>query len=186
MSAEETQNDAATSTRPIVLVGLMGAGKSCVGRKLAEALRVPFVDSDEEVEKAAGCSVGDIFDVYGEPAFRDCERRVIQRLLRSGPSIIATGGGAFMDDAVRETIKETGFSVWLKAEPEVLYHRTRKSKTRPLLQNEDPLGTLKELAARRYPVYEHADVTIETGDESLETTLQKVLDNIPNEKTGTS
>lgn len=184
MAGNKNKIDEDTPAKPIVLVGLMGAGKSCVGRRLAEALRVPFIDSDEEVEKAAGCSVGDIFDVYGEPAFRDCERRVIQRLLQSGPSIIATGGGAFMDDTVRDTIKETGFSVWLRADPEVLYRRTKKSKNRPLLQNEDPLGTLQKLAARRYPVYENADVTVETGDETLETTVQKVLDKIPNDKSG--
>lgn len=182
MSTESTQTSDTTPTRPIVLVGLMGAGKSCVGRRLAEMLRVPFVDSDEEVEKAAGCSVGDIFDVYGEPAFRDCERRVIQRLLESGPSIIATGGGAFMDDAVRETIKRTGFSVWLRADPEVLYRRTKRSKNRPLLQNEDPLGTLQKLADIRYPVYQHADVTVETGDETLEATVEKVLNTIPKEE----
>lgn len=182
MTTGDMKTDATKPGKPIVLVGLMGAGKSCVGRRLAEALRVPFVDSDEEVEKAAGCSVGDIFDVYGEPAFRDCERRVIQRLLESGPSIIATGGGAFMDDAVRDTIKRTGFSVWLRADPEVLYRRTKRSKTRPLLQNEDPLGTLQKLAKLRYPVYQHADVTVETDDETLETTVQKVLNTIPKDE----
>ena len=184
MNDEQTETNDEASAKPIVLVGLMGAGKSCVGRRVAEALRVPFIDSDEEIEKAAGCSVSDIFDVYGEPAFRDCERRVIQRLLESGPSIIATGGGAFRDDAVRNTIKRTGLSIWLQADPEVLYKRTKRSKNRPLLKNDDPLGTLQKLADHRYPVYQHADVTVETGDESLETTVQKVLDAIPNATTG--
>lgn len=184
MTGSETKSDYELPAKPIVLVGLMGAGKSCVGRRLAETLRVPFIDSDEEIEKAAGCSVSDIFDVYGEPAFRDCERRVIQRLLESGPSIIATGGGAFMDDAVRDTIKRTSLSVWLQADPEVLYRRTKKSKNRPLLKNDDPLATLQQLAAHRYPVYQNADVIVETGEESLETTVQKVLDAIPNSKAG--
>lgn len=184
MADQDIKNDDQSAGKPVVLVGLMGAGKSCVGRRVAEALHVPFIDSDEEIEKAAGCSVSDIFDVYGEPAFRDCERRVIQRLLESGPSVIATGGGAFMDDAVRDTIKRTGHSIWLQADPEVLYRRTKRSKNRPLLENDDPLGTLQKLAAHRYPVYQNADVTVETGDESLETTVQKVLDAIPNSKPG--
>ncbi|MBO6520164.1 MAG: shikimate kinase [Rhodospirillales bacterium] len=162
--------------RPIVLVGLMGAGKSCVGRKLAESLALPFLDSDNEVEEAAGCEVRDIFEVYGEPAFRDCERRVIHRLLQAGPSIIATGGGAFMDPATREQVKSHAISVWLRADPEVLYQRTKRAKNRPLLANEDPLQTLKDLAEQRYPVYAEADITIDTGNEGLEKTLQKAID----------
>ena len=162
--------------RSIVLVGLMGAGKSCVGRELAESLGIPFHDSDEEVEKAAGCEVKDIFKVYGEPAFRDCERRVIARLLGEGPCIIATGGGAFMDLETRKSVKENALSVWLRADPEVLHQRTKKSKTRPLLNNGDPLQTLKDLADKRYPTYAEADVTVETGHESLEATISKVMD----------
>lgn len=160
---------------PIVLVGLMGAGKSCVGRKLAESFGLPFYDSDSEVEEAAGCEVRDIFEVYGEPAFRDCERRVIQRLLQNGPSIIATGGGAFMDPATRDEVKARGISLWLRAEPEILYQRTKRSKNRPLLNNEDPLATLKELADKRYPVYAEADIIIDTGNEGLEKTLQAAI-----------
>lgn len=160
----------------IVLVGLMGAGKSCVGRRLAESLGLPFVDSDDEIEKAAGCGVTDIFDVYGEPAFRDCERRVIARLLSSGPSIIATGGGAFMDLETRETIKATSTSVWLRADPEVLYQRTKRSKGRPLLATGDPRAKLMALAEARYPVYAEADITVDTGNESLDDTVQKVAD----------
>ncbi len=162
--------------RPIVLVGLMGAGKSCVGRKLAESLGLPFLDSDNEVEEAAGCEVRDIFEVYGEPAFRDCERRVIHRLLQGGPSIIATGGGAFMDPETREQVKSHAISVWLRADPEVLHQRTKRAKNRPLLANEDPLQTLKDLAEQRYPVYAEADITIDTGNEGLESTLQKAID----------
>lgn len=175
---EDQQDDQTAQKRrdTIVLVGLMGAGKSCVGRRLAESLGVPFVDSDEEIEKAAGCGVTDIFDVYGEPAFRDCERRVIARLLSEGPSIIATGGGAFMDEETRETIKATSTSVWLRADPEVLYQRTKRSKTRPLLATDDPKAKLFALADVRYPIYAEADIIVDTGNESLDTTVQKVAD----------
>ncbi len=161
--------------RPIVLVGLMGAGKSCVGRGLAESFGLPFMDSDSEVETAAGCEVRDIFEVYGEPAFRDCERRVIQRLLDAGPCIIATGGGAFIDPQTREAVKKHAISLWLRADPEVLFQRTKRSKTRPLLNNEDPLATLKNLAEQRYPIYAEADIIIDTGNEGLEMTLQKAI-----------
>lgn len=164
--------------RTLVLVGLMGAGKSCVGRRLADALGRPFVDSDDEVEKAAGCTIRDIFDVYGEPAFRDCERRVIQRLLEDGGTVIATGGGAFMDAATRATIKASGTSIWLRADPEVLYQRTKRSKTRPLLNTDDPLATLRELAERRYPTYAEADIIVDTGTHSPEETVQQVIQSI--------
>lgn len=171
-----TPGDAAgTPVRSVVLVGLMGAGKSCVGRRLADQLGLPFLDSDEEVEKAAGCAVRDIFDVYGELAFRDCERRVIKRLLSEGPAVIATGGGAFMDAETREAIREGGISVWLKADPEVLHQRTKRNKTRPLLQTEDPLATLRSLADVRYPIYAEADLTIDTGSESPDATVDRVV-----------
>ncbi len=162
--------------RPVVLVGLMGAGKSCVGRKLAESFGLPFLDSDTAVEEAAGCEVRDIFEVYGEPAFRDCERRVIQRLLQGGPAIIATGGGAFMDPDTREDVKAHAISLWLRADPEVLHQRTKRSKTRPLLNKGDALQTLKDLAEQRYPVYAEADIVIDTGDEGLDKTLEKAID----------
>lgn len=174
-NASETADDPIKLDRPIVLVGLMGAGKSCVGRGLAESFGLPFMDSDSEVETAAGCEVRDIFEVYGEPAFRDCERRVIQRLLLSGPSIIATGGGAFIDPETRGAIKKNAISLWLSADPEVLFQRTKRSKTRPLLNNEDPLTTLKNLAEQRYPIYAEADITIDSGNEGLEMTLQKAI-----------
>lgn len=170
-----TDDDPPRIDRPVVLVGLMGAGKSCVGRRLAESLGLPFLDSDNEVEEAAGCEVRDIFEVYGEPAFRDCERRVIQRLLHASPSVIATGGGAFMDDETRKEIKNHAVSLWLRATPEVLHQRTKRSRNRPLLNNSDRLGTLKKLADTRYPVYAEADIVIDTGDEGLEKTLQDAL-----------
>lgn len=172
----QDKETAPKSRNTIVLVGLMGAGKSCVGRRLAESLGLPFIDSDEEIEKAAGCGVTDIFDVYGEPAFRDCERRVIARLLSNGPSIIATGGGAFMDPETRKTIKATSTSIWLRADPEVLYQRTKRSKERPLLATDDPRAKLMALADVRYPVYAEADITVDTGNESLDATVQKVTD----------
>jgi len=172
----QDEETAPKSRDTIVLVGLMGAGKSCVGRRLAESLGLPFIDSDEEIEKAAGCGVTDIFDVYGEPAFRDCERRVIARLLSSGPSIIATGGGAFMDPETRKTIKATSTSIWLRADPEVLYQRTKRSKERPLLATDNPRAKLMALADVRYPVYAEADITVDTGNESLDATVQKVTD----------
>lgn len=171
-----TDDDRPRIDRPVVLVGLMGAGKTCVGRKLAESLGLPFLDSDNEVEDAAGCEVRYIFEVYGEPAFRDCERRVIRRLLQAGPGIIATGGGAFMDPATREAVKTNAISIWLRADPEVLHQRTKRSKARPLLAKGDPLQTLKDLAEQRYPVYAEADITIDTGNEGLETTLQKAIE----------
>ncbi len=174
----KTTPRARTLTRSVVLVGLMGAGKSCVGRRLAENLGVSFVDSDGEIEKAAGCGVTDIFDVYGEPAFRDCERRVLRRILNGAPSVIATGGGAFMDQETRDAIKSLATSVWLKADPDVLYRRTKRSTHRPLLQTEDPLSTLKKLADARYPVYAQADITIDTGDEGLEATVRAVTEKL--------
>ena len=179
--ALETDNNAqpndnpAKLDRPVVLVGLMGAGKSCVGRRLAESFGLPFVDSDGEVETAAGCDIRDIFEVYGEPAFRYCERRVIQRLLEAGPCIIATGGGAFIDPSTREAVKKLGVSLWLRADPEILYQRTKRSNVRPLLNTEDPLVTLIKLAEQRYPIYAEADITIDSGNEGIEKTLQKAI-----------
>ncbi|WNK01475.1 shikimate kinase [Thalassospiraceae bacterium LMO-JJ14] len=174
-SEAANDDDLPEINRPLVLVGLMGAGKSCIGRRMAESFRLPFRDSDSEVEEAAGCEVRDIFEVYGEPAFRDCERRVIQRLLHGEPCIIATGGGAFMDPETREEIKANATSIWLRADPEVLHQRTKRSKNRPLLSNADPLATLKELADKRYPIYAEADITIDTANEGLEITLEKII-----------
>ncbi|MEX0693944.1 MAG: shikimate kinase [Rhodospirillales bacterium] len=171
----EAKDNPPIMDRPVVLVGLMGAGKSCVGRRLAESFGLPFIDSDGEVETAAGCDIRDIFEVYGEPAFRDCERRVIQRLLEAGPSIIATGGGAFIDPDTRAAIKKLAVSLWLRADTEVLYQRTRRSNARPLLNTDDPLETLNRLAEQRYPIYAEADITIDTGNEGLEKTLQKTI-----------
>lgn len=150
--------------RPIVLVGLMGAGKTSVGRRLAEKLGIPFVDADHEIEAAAGKSIKDIFADHGEPYFREGERRVIQRLIGNGAQVLATGGGAYMNDETRERIQESGISVWLKATLPILMKRVMKRQDRPLLQNEDPEAVMRGLIDKRYPVYALADVTVESRD----------------------
>ncbi|MCA3556518.1 shikimate kinase [Aestuariivirga sp.] len=150
--------------RPIVLVGLMGAGKTSVGRRLAEKLAIPFVDADHEIEAAAGKTVRDIFADHGEPYFREGERRVIQRLIGNGAQVLATGGGAYMNDDTRQRIQESGISVWLKAALTVLMKRVLKRQDRPLLQNEDPEAVMRGLIDKRYPVYALADVTVESRD----------------------
>lgn len=150
--------------RPIVVVGLMGAGKSSVGRRLAEKLRIPFVDADQEIEAAAGKSVSEIFADHGEAYFREGERKVIARLLAGGTQVLATGGGAFVDDETRARIKEHGVSVWLKAPLQLLMKRVLKRQGRPLLQAADPESVMRDLMERRYPIYAFADVTVESRD----------------------
>jgi shikimate kinase len=150
--------------RSIVLVGLMGAGKSTVGRRLAARLNLPFTDADHEIESAAGMSIPDIFALHGEPYFRDGERRVIARLLRDGPMVLATGGGAYMDPETRAGIAESGVSVWLKADFDVLMRRVRRRQNRPLLQNPDPEATMRRLIEARHPVYALADVIVESRE----------------------
>lgn len=150
--------------RSIVLVGLMGAGKSTVGRRLATRLRLPFKDADQEIEAAAGMAVSDIFALHGEPYFRDGERRVIARLLQDGPIVLATGGGAYMNAETRERIAAAGVSLWLRADLDVLMRRVRKRATRPLLQNPDPEGTMRTLIETRYPTYALADVMVDSRE----------------------
>ena len=137
--------DASWNGSPIVLVGLMGVGKSTVGRRLANRLRVPFVDADTAIEQAAGMSIPEIFEHYGEPYFRDGERRVIARLVDGRPKVIATGGGAFINDETRALILEQATAIWLNASPEVLAERVKRRDTRPLLRGKDPLKVLREL-----------------------------------------
>ncbi|MBC8157896.1 MAG: shikimate kinase [Alphaproteobacteria bacterium] len=168
----------ALGDRFIVLVGLMGVGKSSVGRKLAGKLVLPFIDADDEIEKAAGCSISEIFRLYGEPAFRDGERRVIARILGAGPGVLATGGGAFMDPQTRAEIAEHGISIWLRADVEVLYQRTRRRDVRPLLQTGDPRATLRKLADQRYPLYAQADLTIDSDNEKPTETVNHILDEL--------
>lgn len=150
--------------RSVVLVGLMGCGKSAIGRRLAAKLALPFVDADEEIEKAAGKSIEDLFAEHGEPYFRDGERKVLARLLRSGPQVLATGGGAFMNPETREAIAEAGVSVWLRAELPLLVRRVGKRTNRPLLKTGDPEVVLQNLMETRYPIYAQADVTVESRD----------------------
>lgn len=152
-------------SRPIVLVGLMGAGKTRIGGILAREMDIPFVDSDMEVERAAGTSVSNIFESYGEAAFRDCEAKVIQRLITAGPQVIATGGGAFMNDGTRQAIKSQAISIWLKADIDILLERTAQSGRRPLLQVDDPRAVLQRLIDLRYPVYAEADITLDSGSQ---------------------
>lgn len=161
--------------RPIVLVGLMGAGKSCIGRRLATRLGLNFTDADREIEQAAGCSIPEIFERHGEAAFRDGERRVILRLLDGGPHVLATGGGAFMDSRTREAIREKALSIWLRADLELLARRVQRRNDRPLLQVADPKAKLAELMAERYPVYAEADITVDSQDGPPEATVERVM-----------
>ncbi len=162
--------------RPVVLVGLMGAGKSCIGRRLARLLGVSFVDADAEIEDAAGYTVAEIFEKYGEAYFRDGERRVMARLLHEMPGILAVGGGAFMDPETRETIRAQAVSVWLRADLKTLCARTKGRTHRPLLNTGDAKTTLKSLMEKRYPVYAEADITVDTGDDSPNVTSRLVLE----------
>ena len=155
---------AALGIRSVVLVGMMGAGKSSVGRRLAQRIGVPFVDADTEIEKAAGMTIPEIFAVHGEADFRAGEARVIARLLEGGPQILATGGGAFMNPNTREGIAARGVSVWLNADFDVLIRRIRRRHDRPLLATADPAATLRELIAIREPEYAKADVKIQSRD----------------------
>lgn len=159
----------------MVLVGLMGAGKTTIGRRLARLLEVGFVDSDEEITRESAMSIEDIFAVYGEAAFRDLERRVIARILSTGPQVVAIGGGAFLDPATRGRIRASAVSVWLKADLDVLVRRTRDRPGRPLLKRPDPEAALAALLAARYPIYAEADITVATGDDSKDATATRVL-----------
>jgi shikimate kinase len=154
----------ALNGRSIVLVGLMGAGKSTVGRRLAQKLGLVFVDADAEIERAAGKAVPDIFREHGEHYFREGERKVIARLLEAGPQVLATGGGAYLNEETRRNIARLGISVWLRADLPLLMKRVRRRDDRPLLEAEDPEEVMRQLIAQRYPVYELADITVESRD----------------------
>jgi shikimate kinase len=162
-------------SRTVALVGMMGAGKSSIGRRLAVRLGVPFRDADSEIELAAGCSIPEIFDRYGEPAFREGERKVIARLLGESPHVLATGGGAFIDPETRARLKEGAITVWIKAPVDVLMARVQRRDNRPLLRTADPRATLEKLLADRAPLYAEADVTIESEDGPHTGTVDRVL-----------
>lgn len=169
------QNVTYLSKRPIVLIGLMGAGKTTIGRRLAKQIGYDFVDSDAEIEDAAACSISDIFAIHGEVIFRDLEKRVIKRLLERPNTVIATGGGAWMQPEVREIIHGKAVSIWLKANLETLLERVEKRDHRPLLEQGDKRSILNSLIEQRYPVYAQADLTVESGDGSHEVVVETVI-----------
>ena len=173
--ASELSSELPTVTKSIVLVGLMGAGKSAIGRRLASRLGLPFIDADSEIEKAAGCSIEDIFESHGEAAFRDGERRVIQRLLKGPRHVLATGGGAFMAKQTREVIHEYGISVWLRADLELLLERTSRRRNRPILKRGNPRDILAKLIEERYPVYADANTVVDGADVPPEVMVDRVV-----------
>ncbi|HUO23606.1 MAG TPA: shikimate kinase [Caulobacteraceae bacterium] len=172
---KKSLSDAALQDRTIVLVGLMGAGKTSVGKRLAEALGMPFFDADEEIERAAGRTIAEIFDERGEAAFREGERRVIARLLDQPPHVLATGGGAFTDAETRELVGRNAVSVWLKASPEVLARRVARKSHRPLLRGKDPREVLQDLLEKREAAYRQADLTVESGDGPHQATVEAIV-----------
>lgn len=174
-AAPEAAIAAGLGRRSIVLVGMMGAGKSSVGRKLAGRLALPFVDADSEIEAAAGMSIPDIFEVRGEAEFRSGEARVIARLLEAGPQVLATGGGAFMNADTRGAIRAKGVSVWLRADFDVLMKRIRRRNDRPLLKTDDPAATLRKLIEQRYPVYAEADIAVDSRDVLHDVIVDEIL-----------
>ena len=161
--------------RSIVFVGLMGAGKTAIGRKVAAMLALPFVDSDQEIESVSRMTVPELFERYGETEFRALEQRVILRVLENGPQVLSTGGGAFMNAQTREAIASHGVSVWLKAEIDLLMDRVSKKQNRPLLKSADPRAVLERLMAERYPVYAEANVTVPTRDDRKEVIAAEVV-----------
>ena len=161
--------------RNIVFVGLMGAGKSAVGRMVAQQLRVPFIDTDVEIERVSRMTITELFAAYGEEEFRALEARVMKRLLKGGPRVVSTGGGAFINTRTRRHIKKGGLSLWLKADLDVLWERVNKRDTRPLLKTENPKQTLENLMNARYPVYAQADVTVLSRDVRKELMADEVL-----------
>jgi shikimate kinase len=166
---------AALGRRSIVLVGMMGAGKSSIGRRLAARLAIPFVDADAEIELAADMTIAEIFAVHGEPYFRAGEARVIARLLERGPQVLATGGGAFMNAQTRAALGEKAVSVWLKADLDVLTRRLRRRNDRPLLKTDDPVATLTDLLRMRDPIYATADVTVLSRDVTHEVIVDEII-----------
>jgi shikimate kinase len=162
-------------TRSIVMVGLMGCGKSSIGRRLATALGLPFVDADHEIELAAGKRISEIFADHGEAYFREGERKVIKRLLGNGPQVLATGGGAFMNAETRAAVKSEGISIWLRADLDVLMKRVAKRDNRPLLKADDPVAVMRGLMEQRYPVYAEADITIDSRDTTHEVIVSEII-----------
>ena len=182
MQAQETEVvervRRALGRRSLVMVGLMGCGKSSVGKRLALKLGLPFIDADEEIEQVAQKTINEIFADHGEAFFRDREGKVIARLLASGPQVLATGGGAFINPDTRAKIKESGITIWLKAELPVLLRRVGKRDTRPLLKNGDPEAVMRALMAARYPIYAEADITIESKDVPHDSIVAEIIETL--------
>lgn len=183
MSEEQTAPDARAEAirarlagRSIVLVGLMGAGKSTVGRKLAGLLALPFLDADSEIETVSRMTIPELFETYGEPEFRDLERRVIARILETGPMVLATGGGAFMQEQTRGAILKHGISVWLDADLDLLMERVGRRQNRPLLKMGDPRSVMEKLMAERYPIYATADIRVMSRDVKKDIVACEVID----------
>jgi len=169
---------AALGTRNIVLIGMMGAGKTSVGKRLAMALGIPFTDADHEIETAANMTIPEIFETYGEDHFRDGERKVIARLLSDGPKVIATGGGAIVNTETRKRIARKSISVWLKADLQILLERVRRRSNRPLLRSADPEAVLRGLLAEREPLYTQADITVTSRNTPHQTIINEILGNL--------
>jgi shikimate kinase len=167
---------AALGARSVVFVGLMGAGKTAIGRKVAGMLGLSFIDSDHEIESVSRMTIPELFELYGEAEFRALEQRVIARLLESGPQVLSTGGGAFINAQTRAAVQAHGVSVWLKADLDLLMERVSKKQNRPLLKNGDPRGVLAKLMDERYPVYGTADITVPTRDERKEVIAAEAID----------
>ena len=173
---EAAEIKAKLGKRSIVVIGLMGAGKSTIGKRLAQMLGLSFIDADTEIETVSRMTIPELFAAYGEPEFRDLERRVIKRILRTGPRVLATGGGAFMNEATRKAIAKAGVSVWLNAELDVLMERVARKGNRPLLKTADPRATMQNLMDQRYPIYAEADVTVLSRDEKKDVMVIEVIE----------
>ena len=180
MILQNSNSKKITEGRFIVLVGLMGAGKTTLGRRIAPELGLPFIDSDSEVEKVAGCTIGEIFKNSGEKIFREVEKRVMLRLLSKSPAVIGSGGGSFMDVDTRNLIREKGTSIWLRADLELLYRRARRRTHRPLLNNDDPRKTLMRLMKERYAVYQKADLIFDVTEEPPDKMAIKLVETLIN------
>lgn len=177
-SAAPTANETARAVlgrRNLVFVGLMGAGKSAIGKLVAQSLSVPFVDTDAEIEKVSRMTISELFSTYGETEFRALEARVVGRLLRGGPRVVSTGGGAFINEHTRAAIKRGGVSIWLKADIDTLWERVSKRDNRPLLKTESPKQTLQNLMDQRYPIYAEADLTVLSGNVRKDVMVNEVL-----------
>jgi shikimate kinase len=175
-TSQEAEIASALGTRSVVLIGMMGAGKSTIGRRLAARLQLPFLDADTEIETAAAMSIPDIFEIHGEPHFRDGEARVIARLLDGGSCVLATGGGAFMREETRDRIQRQAISIWLKADTDIIMRRVRRRADRPLLQTADPVATVTRLLVEREPFYQAADLTIWSRDVPHDRIVDECID----------